>query len=113
MELEINLLTASSDGDDDDTCDEVFFLLASSIGKRKADFGTASDPVLAKITRHDAITRTTNNLIAPMKKTLDQIDPEKNKRFNLYLKSNRRGISVVKGMEILLRATDQKNGRAA
>jgi hypothetical protein len=44
---------------------------------------------------------------------LDQIDPEKNKRFNLYLKSNRRGISVVKGMEILLRATDQKNGRAA
>jgi|UniRef100_B9HAM4 hypothetical protein len=111
MELEIDLLTASSD--DDDTCDEVFLLLASSIGKRKADFGTASDPVLAKIIRHDAITRTTNNLIAPMKKTLDQIDPEKNKRFNLYLKSNRRGISVVKGMEILLRATDQKNGRAA
>ena len=64
MELEINLLTASSD--DDDTCDEVFFLLASSIGKRKADFGTASDPVLAKITRHDAITRTTNNLMAPI-----------------------------------------------
>ena len=111
MELEIDLLTDSSD--DDDTCDEVFLLLASSIGKRKADFGTASDPVLAKIIRHDAITRTTNNLIAPMKKTLDQIDPEKNKRFNLYLKSNRRGISVVKGMEILLRATDQKNGRAA
>ncbi|KAJ6747258.1 hypothetical protein OIU74_029680 [Salix koriyanagi] len=65
MELENNLLTASS-GDDDDTCDEVFFLLASSVGERKADFGTASDPKLAKIKRDNAITRTTNNLIAPI-----------------------------------------------
>ena len=77
MELE-NLLTASS-GDDDDTCDEVFFLLASSVGERKADFGTASDPILAKIKRHNAITRTANNLITPIllshsqKKILDQI----------------------------------------
>uniref|UniRef100_A0A6N2KII5 Uncharacterized protein n=1 Tax=Salix viminalis TaxID=40686 RepID=A0A6N2KII5_SALVM len=66
MELENNLLTASSGDDDDDTCDEVFFLLASSVGQRKADFGTASDPKLAKIKRDNAITRTTNNLIAPI-----------------------------------------------
>ncbi|KAF9662921.1 hypothetical protein SADUNF_Sadunf18G0104600 [Salix dunnii] len=45
--------------------------------ERKVAFGTASDPIHPKIRRHNAITRTANNLIAPAlistsKKTLEQ-----------------------------------------